>query len=115
MAITGTLKSVDQFLNFRIENLTVVGNEAVERGLVQGGGAEGEVDAAQARWPHLVSRGGRHKDAVQYADCPPDTCNTPSSSSLPARAQVGIHQRIRSAVCTRTCWSSGYTASRGRY
>ena len=37
MAVTGTLKSVDQFLNFRIDNMRVV---------------EGD----EARWPHLVSR-----------------------------------------------------------
>lgn len=57
VAITGTLKSVDQFLNFRIENLRVVGNESVERAMLDGGGAAGgEVDAGKARWPHLVSR-----------------------------------------------------------
>jgi U6 snRNA-associated Sm-like protein LSm2 len=36
VAVTGTLKSVDQFLNFRIDNMKVV---------------EGD----EARWPHLVS------------------------------------------------------------
>lgn len=36
VAVTGTLKSVDQFLNFRIDNMKVV---------------EGD----EAKWPHLVS------------------------------------------------------------
>ncbi|PWN21705.1 Sm-like ribonucleo protein [Microstroma glucosiphilum] len=54
VAITGTLKSVDQFLNFRIENLRVVGNESVERAMLEGG-AGGEVDAEKARWPHLLA------------------------------------------------------------
>lgn len=61
VAITGTLKSVDQFLNFRIENLRVVGNEAAEQEAAQmdASGQEagaGVLNASQARWPHLVSR-----------------------------------------------------------
>lgn len=36
VSVTGTLKSVDQFLNFRIDDLKVI---------------EGDQD----RWPHLVS------------------------------------------------------------
>jgi U6 snRNA-associated Sm-like protein LSm2 len=37
VAVTGTLKSVDQFLNFRIDNMKVV---------------EGD----ESRWPHLVRK-----------------------------------------------------------
>ncbi|CAO1623313.1 unnamed protein product [Parajaminaea phylloscopi] len=61
VAITGTLKSVDQFLNFRIENLRVVGNEAAEASLAaSAGGGEaategGAVDPSRARWPHLLA------------------------------------------------------------
>lgn len=74
VAITGTLKSVDQFLNFRIENLTVIGNEVAEQeadgymGAQAVNGGQGQGDeasreltrkASQARWPHLVRfRGG---------------------------------------------------------
>ncbi|PWN24778.1 Sm-like ribonucleo protein [Jaminaea rosea] len=67
VAITGTLKSVDQFLNFRIENLRVVGNEEAEdaaaaaagvgmngEGAENGTGAVGEAIKG-ARWPHLLS------------------------------------------------------------
>ncbi|CAO1628871.1 unnamed protein product [Jaminaea pallidilutea] len=60
VAITGTLKSVDQFLNFRIENLRVVGNEAAEQEAAQmdAAGQEagaGVLNASQARWPHLLA------------------------------------------------------------
>lgn len=71
VAITGTLKSVDQFLNFRIENLRVVGNEEAEdaaaaaagvgmngEGAENGTGAVGEAIKG-ARWPHLVSSNAR--------------------------------------------------------
>lgn len=48
VAVTGTLKSVDQFLNFRIDNMKVV---------------EGD----EARWPHLVSsKGGFREVFLSY-------------------------------------------------
>lgn len=56
---------MDQFLNFRIENLRVVGNEAAEAFLAasaangdvgaDAGADAGAVDPSRARWPHLVS------------------------------------------------------------
>lgn len=59
VAITGTLKSVDQFLNFRIENLRVVGNDAAEAAIASGQAEGQQFDgsdlSAQAKWPHLVS------------------------------------------------------------
>jgi small nuclear ribonucleoprotein (snRNP)-like protein len=92
VAITGTLKSVDQFLNFRIENLRVVGNESVERAMLEGG-AGGEVDAEKARWPHLVSeiRRNQRTRANWWSDgelsdtsplsLPPRSSSCPSSRS----------------------------------
>ncbi|CAO1627596.1 unnamed protein product [Sympodiomycopsis kandeliae] len=58
VAITGTLKSVDQFLNFRIENLRVVGNENAEA-YIGSGQAEldpqGQKELMSAKWPHLLA------------------------------------------------------------
>lgn len=48
VSVTGTLKSVDQYLNFRIDDLKVI---------------EGDQD----RWPHLVSSNCMEGNKVDYS------------------------------------------------